>query len=815
MLSAESNSKRKPGFGIDLVVYLIFFLSGAAALVLEISWARQVGLLFGHSIYAASIVLTSYFAGLALGNWLGGRWASRVSPLVGYAAAETVVAGWAILIPTLLSLAESPRVAPWFSSSSFAWQTSTRAFFSFALLLPATTAMGATLPFVAQFFSNRHDVSVSPSVGISKSVMAYALNTTGALIGTVAATFFLLVWVGVSKSGYLAAGVCLVCAGLANQIRRVERQNACLQEPAEKTECDGTELTGEAVGSGSVARHLLFLSAFSGFGTLSLQVLYTRMFSLVFHNSTYTFGIVIVVFLASLAAGAALVSKLRRRFDARTLMGFATGMGGIAIASSVVVFVGITKLEYYSSGQTFVSYIRGAMVLVIVVVTPAIICLGMMLPLTWAMADCNRTTGNVVGRLTSVNTLAAAFGAMAASFFLLPFVGLWQSFVVFAIGYFAISFVLLWSVQQRIVACVFGIVLGVVTTFVLNSPVESQYSKRMMGERLVQRWNSAYGWIDVVQRMSDEAFKIRQNLHYRFGATGTNAREFRQSHLPLLLCENPERVLFMGLGTGLTAGGAIPFPNVEEIVAVELIPEVVEAARTLSDYNFRVADHPKVEIAIDDARHFLLSDAREYDLIVSDLFVPWESETGYLYTVENYEVARRRLKSDGLYCQWLPLYQLGRDEFELIANSFAKVFPHTSIWWGEVDADYPIVALIGASKPLELRDEKLALRMRALKLRLGRVDHAISTPELFGSLYIGDWHYAAGSRLNTDEHPRVEFLTPISNRNRELVCGENLKAYFDNVFSQLPSDSVRLSGPDQLRASERLKRQRLSLFGTQ
>jgi len=118
---------------------------------------------------------------------------------------------------------------------------------------------------------------------------------------------------------------------------------------------------------------------------------------------------------------------------------------------------------------------------------------------------------------------------------------------------------------------------------------------------------------------------------------------------------NPQDVLFLGLGTGLTAAGAIPHQEVRHITAVELIPEVVEAVRFLADYNFDVVDHEKTRIVCDDARHYLLATEDKFDVIVSDLFVPWESESGYLYTVEHYEVAATRMKEGGLFCQWLPL----------------------------------------------------------------------------------------------------------------------------------------------------------------
>ena len=109
---------------------------------------------------------------------------------------------------------------------------------------------------------------------------------------------------------------------------------------------------------------------------------------------------------------------------------------------------------------------------------------------------------------------------------------------------------------------------------------------------------------------------------------------YRQAHLPLLLYPQPHDVAFLSLGTGLTAAAAVAHEPLNLITIVELIPEVVDAARLLSDANFGKVDHPKVRIDIDNARHFLQGTNQYFDVVVSDLFVPWESETGYLYTVE-------------------------------------------------------------------------------------------------------------------------------------------------------------------------------------
>lgn len=788
---------------IRLSVFAIFFLSGAAALIYEISWTRQIGLLFGHTVHAASIVLASYFAGMSIGYWAGAKWSSRISPLLGYAIAEFVVVAWTFAIPMILDASQSSTIAPLLSNSSIAWQTTTRALFSFLLLLPATISLGVTLPMIAHFFANHAEQTASESSS-SAITWAYALNTAGAFTGVLIATFYLLVVAGVRSSSYVAAALSATCAVLAFAISRFVN--------VKSSSSDGRNLPFEPAINRPTGIGNFTLAALSGFAMLALQVLYTRMFSLVFHNSTYTFGIVVLVFLASLAIGSAAVAQLQQRFSPRRIVGVTTALGALAATLSVPVFIWLTELKYFSFGDSFLQYMTGAILLVAAVVSPGIICLGMLLPLVWAMGGDSETDGQVVGELTAVNTIAAAVGALMASFFFLVWVGLWPSFVLISMLLMVAALILLWQAQQKKLAGSAIFLFGVFAALTLLSPTESAHNQTEYDEHLIQRWNSSYGWIDVIERKKTGAFKIRQNLHYRFGTTGSNVREYRQAHIPILLHPNPSDVLFMGLGTGLTAGGAVPHPEVKSIVAVELIPEVVEAARVLAEHNYNVVDHPKVEIHIDDARHELLANDRKYDVIVSDLFVPWESETGYLYTVEHYQVAASRLKTDGLFCQWLPLYQLGEREFELIANSFASAFPHTTIWWGQLETTSPVIALIGTQSPMEVDASYLDRRIAALVDQIETVDPTIASADRFFDLYHGDWK-PTSAILNTDEHPRVEFLTPFSNRAGTLLRGKQLELYYNRVLSQLPFGPQFMKADGGATHMQRRTRQRLILFG--
>ena len=785
------------------LVFGVFFLSGLAALIYEISWARQIGLLFGHTVQAASTVLASYFAGMGCGYWIGAHLSGRVRPLLGYAIAELVIGIWAIAIPWLIAVSESSAYAPLLSDPNWAWQTFVRAAFSFGLLLPATVSMGVTLPLMAEFLA---EVSVGQRSNKTAGhiTIAYALNTLGALAGTVLTTFFLLINFGVRGSSYLGVAVSLLCALLALRI-----SSSSAKDPKRIL-----VVGQQSVPSAASPTLVLMLACASGFGTLALQVLFTRMFALVFHNSTYTFGVVVAVFLAALAGGAAAASFLQRYVRVERLAGISTGVGAILTLVAVIVFVQYTQLSYFSSGASFAGYIFGAFGLVGGSIGPAIFCLGMLLPLVWAMAGVDGSAGTVVGKLTSLNTLGAAAGAIVASYFLLVYVGLWQSIVLIGGLFLLCAIVLLLTINHRKLSAAFAIVFAIGAVIGLSSPNDAEYGRAKLGEEILKRFQSPYGWIDVVKLKESSAHKIRQNLHYRFGRTGSNVREFRQAHIPLFLHPKPREILFLGLGTGLTAGGAIAHQDLESIEAVELIPEVVDAVRMLSEFNNNIVDDPKSKIYVDDARHFLLASEKRYDVIISDLFVPWESQSGYLYTVEHYEVAIERLKEDGLFCQWLPLYQVGGVEFESIANGFAKVFPHTTLWWGQQSNRKPVIALVGSRAPILLDAAELSKRIESVNENRRTVDPNVASVERLFELYAGDWMVTSQEGLNTDEFPRVEFLTPISNRNRELLSGGNFEDFYDKRMVDLATDDVSVVGLENPQSTERIRaKQQLILFG--
>lgn len=778
-----------------LQLNILVFLSGFAALIYEISWTRQIGVLFGHTTQVAALVLASYFLGMAGGYALGGRWSQRGRPLIGYAICEVVVAGWACFIPLLLALAEGNWLRPWLQAESGAGQLVARGLFTVLLLGPATCALGATLPFLAEHISRDEESS-------SRIAVAYAWNTIGALLGVIGTATVLLVFVGVQSSSYLAAGISASCACAAWGLSRMSEVGC--RESQTRVIHKLPDLSSLRLPTADTRLPSVY-AALSGFGTLALEVLYTRLFSLVLHNSTHTFAMVIAVFLLGLALGSLLSAWLVKRFDAGKVIPLAAAVGGLLIPISVMLFMGWTRLEYFPLGVSFVGYLGRVTGLAAVVMLPAATALGVILPATWHLLSQSRhDAGRDVGNLTMVNTLAAAGGSLFASFIFLPGVGLWMSFGVVAVLFAALP--LLRGVRTRHWGwLMLGVGVGV-STFPLwpgtsrlahAGPLIETWMTPLPYEQLVRRWETDYGWIDVTRDDRDGVLRIRQNRHYSYGSTGEDtSREQRQAHLPLLLHPHPKEVLCLGLGTGLTAAGTLPHPEVQRTTVLELIPEVVDAARMLSAGNGGVVDHPKVDLRIDDARHYLATTDRQFDVIVADLFVPWESTTGYLYTVENYQAAQRRLRPGGVFCQWLALYQVSPREFELIADSMAEVFPHTTLWWGHLSSNRPIVALIGCATPLFISGPDVDARLNRLKDFGQFADPLLTDSASIYELWLGDWPRHSGVRLNTNEHPRVEFLAPISHGNRMLLRRETLKNYYDAILARLPRANVHLKSAE-------------------
>jgi spermidine synthase len=260
-------------------------------------------------------------------------------------------------------------------------------------------------------------------------------------------------------------------------------------------------------------------------------------------------------------------------------------------------------------------------------------------------------------------------------------------------------------------------------------------------------------------------------------------------------------VAFVGLGTGITAGAALLHP-VERIVALEIVPEVATAAREdFADVNGRVMDDPRVAVVIDDGRNYLAASPQQFDVIVGDLLVPWRPAEAPLYTREHFESVRRALTGEGVFAQWLPLYQLSPEQLAIVLRTFLDVFPRTSLWRGNFIPDEPTLALVGhlGSRPVGV--EAIDARVRALAAS-AEANPFLEHPAGMWLFLVGPLRaerpWLSGARRNRDGEPWIELLSPRSHAGREqpLPGADAFSPLLEEVARE-PLEGTPLHGLDE------------------
>ena len=733
---------------------LLVFASGAAGLAYEISWSRQLGLTFGQTARAAAIVLAAYFLGMALGYALAGARSARMrTPLAGFALAELGVGAWAVVVPALLALAPTHLES-----------TLGRVLLAVVVLLPGTTALGASLPFLSQA------VAGGRSGGTERIASIYAFNLAGAVVGVAVSTWFLAP-VGVVTTSWVAGGVS-IAVGIAAWVLR-ERYAM----PSETV----ARVSGRSDGLWVAA------AAVSGFGALGAQVLYVRLFSFVFHNSTYTFAAILFVVLIALSVASALGARLIRRVDPQKALLGASLAASACLPVSVCAFLHLQGYRYFGWGESFASYLVGATALVAAVVFVPVVMMGLVLPLAWHLAGADERPGPVVGQLTMANTLGAALGATVTSFIWVPMVDLLWSVAGMAFVYLALAAAVAWRSGARRWLGGVGVSAGVAVVCTLLS---GRIDGLRADEVLIARFTGPYGWTDVTGDSDGYHKRLRHNIHYGLGSRSSSSMQLRQGQFPLLLHPEPKQVAFIGLATGVTASAALDRPEVERIAVMELIPEVVQAARLFEKENRGILTDPRVELRVGDGRSVLGAATDRYDVIVSDLFVPWESKTGYLYTVEHFTAVRERLADDGVFCQWLAGWQVGPTELEIIANSLREAFPHVALWQLSRSDERPLFALVAVKAPRTTTRDELEARLALRRPPpLGRLNVLKSADDVVG-WYLGDWAMLPDVPLNTDEHPVVEFSAPLTHKQQGSRLTEDRYHAYDAARFQTLSRTI-------------------------
>jgi spermidine synthase len=744
-----------------LILSFLFFLSGFAALIYQVLWVRELGLLFGSTAHAAAIAISIFFIGISTGSWFwGSRISKNASPLFWFGVVEIGVAisasGYFFLADTYHSLYP---VLFEYTGESFVLNSILKIVISLTILFLPSFLMGGTFPLLGQYL-----VKNNTELG-NKGSFLYFINTLGSTVGVIAAGFYLPLHFGF-KNTYIFAIMIDFMVGASS----IGLSYFHSSSPNKKRSL--TSGINSYLHSFPLPRHLILLvSCISGVASIAAEVLWTRLFSQVLQNSTYTYSLVLSVFLLSLVIGGLLANVLCRikYFSQEQILILLLHLSGIFIVLSPWSFYYFTEgFSYLGGSHAWNEYLVAVYkVSILVIVLPGIICGAVVPYLLRLFSDSKEESGSIIGTLICVNTIGSVFGSFIAGFILLPLLGVWKSIFLIALIYpltaLMVSFFLKGKNKSFNVLVSVSLISFLLTLLVVGHQPKPIGVKSSHG-KIIKIIEGSHATAAVVEGHKGNR-TIQVNTNYTLGSSFSLSAERNQTIIPLLLHASPKSVFYLGMGTGITAGASLDF-DIERVLVCELLPEVVK----LSELYFKkwingLFDDSRAQVIAEDGRNCLSRSNEKFDLIISDLFVPWKAGTGNLYTKEHYETSLKRLNDRGLYVQWVPLYQVSEKELGSIANTMDQVFPLVTLWRGDFYASRSVVALIGHKNPDPLNPDELFSHSTSGALT-DETEKEFQKGLLL-RLYGGNVSQSSifnNHPVNTDNFPYIEYFAPKTHR---------------------------------------------------
>ena len=739
---------------------------------------RQLGLFLGGDVYAAAFTLSAFMGGLALGSFLASRYADRLrQALLWYGLLEICIGLYALLFPVLLYAFSSQyqqvyRV--YFDSAPWLYHGFRILVATVTLIIP-TTMMGATLPLIVKHFCRDGEIG-------RYSGFFYSMNTCGALAGVLCAGFVLLPALGMKASTAVACSLNLLIGVTALVLSRPYFAEVAAEPPDAFQGAAAPPAAGSAYDR-SVAVVAMIAIALSGFAALALEVVWMRILIQSFCATVYAFSVMLSCFLFGIFYGSRWIS---RRVDRQESLPRLFGLLELGLGASVAALAILTyfvppffsRLLFRWIGVSETNFGFGYVAAQFIVSAGLILVPTLLMGATFPVAVriCTpslKAVGRGVANVYAANTVGAILGALFGGMVLIPAVGTHRGLLVIAAIFVGAGALLLFrqdgradwaSLKQPMIAGLLLLFLvSAVVGWVMRRPIVTNlyYYIQWTHPEVIYHGEGVAHNVDVFKTANVTTMSING------GGEADNSyparrQFFLKAHLPLLLHPDPKDVAVVGLGLGITLSATNRNPKVQNIEVIELTREMLEAQRYVENISGGVLRSPKVHLRIDDGRNFMAMSDRTFDMITADPVHPRNTGVGYLYTQEYYQSIKRRLRPQGVVCQWMPMYQMSKKSFDVAFRSFVAVFPNASFWL--VGANGLFVATV---EPFQIDFGDLVARMQdpVVKCDLDSIG-VHSAPELLALMLMGHHEVARylastpDQGLNTDDNAYLEYHTP-------------------------------------------------------
>ena len=741
-------------------------LSGAAALVYQVLWARELSLALGSTTGAIATVLAAFMAGLGLGSALAARALTRRAPSGwAYTGLEAGIAAAALALPPLLR-ASGTWLAPLYESGSPATLAMVRALLAGGLLVAPTALMGATLPVLGAL--SRADGSGAGRVAGA----LYAANTVGAVAGSLAAPLLLLPAIGMARSNLVAVGLNVLAGALAVVPARGEAGAG--GPTATPRRLHPAAPASPPLEAQRTLPAVLAVAALSGLGALAHEVAWTRTLTLLIGPTAYSFAFILAAVIGGIALGSAAAAPLADRV-ARPLAVLGALQAATAAASLAVthlvgalpVPVGeLVRGNAERVGRLLALELAGVFA---VLLLPCLL-FGATFPFAVAaVARHGRATGRAVGEVYAWNTAGAVAGSLLAGFVALPLLGL-RGTLLAAAATHALAGLVAGTWSRAPAAAAAAAVLGLAGPTLLPSwdaelmaggvyryavalDAGALEEELRAGDLLFHREGRA---ATVTVKRLGRTLSLAIDGKVEASSTGDMLTQRMLAHLPLVLHPSPRTACIVGLGSGATAAAALVHP-LDRLDVVELSPEIVAASALFRPHNRDALADPRLHLVLGDGRHHLRIAGRRYDVISSEPSNPWMPGASALFTREAFAAARGRLAPGGVFAQWVQLYGLDPADLRRVVAGFTDVFPRAALFLlSEGDA-----VLVGHDEAWAVPSpEELRGRLRAAAVRDDLASVRVSSAFVFATLHVleGDAlrRWAGDPARHTDDRPLLE-----------------------------------------------------------
>ena len=750
--------------------FLSFFLSGFSALSYQVLWKRYLSLALGSTVYAISSVIAVFMVGIGIGSIWFGRFCDRQNrPFFLYFLLQLSIGATAILVPVFypIILKATSGLHSWFF---------TLLFISPLLLFPSAL-MGGTFPVLSRALE-----PVSKEKGVMPGAL-YFINTAGGVSGALITGFFLIKYLGMNFTYAIAVLVSLISGMIIIPFIRLE---------IGIKEHDRIEKIG---------RILIPLAAFlTGFSGLGLEVLWNRILGIYLPNTTYTFSTILVLYLIGLSTGSYIYYKRLKRFNPLTVAGTTLTSISVFIVISLLLLPHlpdiVLKVPFVKSPE--LRYIFPAIMMSIFLFLPATVLMGITFPLFLKVYTSEKSPGESTGMLYLFNTIGSTIGPLFAGFLLIKSIGTYRSIVLLGWIYLILGSLFFFKDRKKLIfPIIVFLLMGAlyIRTPPMILPPSIKRAKNRNDRVLFYR-EFPSGTVVVVEDMNTGIKACYVDNSVVMGTAYDALKTVKLlGNLPLLFSQNPEEVLVIGFGTGITTSSIALHRSVKSIDCVEIAQGLDTASSLFLKYNRGVTSDKRVNYIVNDGRNYLLQTDKTYDVITCDPTHP-ALGSGSLYTVEFYSLVRSRLKRRGIFAEYFPLHKLGKREFLTMLRTFRRAFPYALIWIGGAHG-----VMMGSEKPLLIDPDSLKIRMEEKDVMDDLASIYSETIYKLGKSFFldqeGIQRMTGDGMVNSDNHPLLEFFGFESGRlenweiNMNLLL-ENREDYSRIFIDEVDRDSVNL-----------------------